>query len=35
MFLGFGVDVPEDTDVGEVDSEPAEQRGHPAGTRGQ
>lgn len=31
MFLGFGVDVSEDVDVGEVDPEPAEQRGHPEG----
>lgn len=29
MLLGFGVDVTEDVDVREVDSEPAEQRGHP------
>lgn len=31
MFLGFGVDVSEDVDVGEVDPEPAEQRGHSEG----
>lgn len=31
MFLGFGVDVSQDVDVGEVDPEPAEQRGHPEG----
>lgn len=29
MFLGFGVDITEDVYVREVDSEPAEQRGHP------
>ena len=33
MFLGFGVDVPEDVDVRVVDPEPAEQRGHPGDTR--
>lgn len=35
MFLGFGVDVSEDVDVGEVDPEHAEQRGHPDGTHRQ
>lgn len=29
MLFWFHVDVSEDVDVGEVDSEPAEQRGHP------
>lgn len=33
VFLGFGVDVSQDVDVREVDPEPAEQRGHPDGTR--
>lgn len=31
VFLRFGVDVSENVDVREVDSEPAEQRGHPDG----
>ncbi len=31
VFFGFGVDVPQDVDVREVDPEPAEQRGHPDG----
>lgn len=33
VFLGFGVDVADDNDVGEVDPEPAEQSGHPESRR--
>lgn len=29
VLLGFGIDVSKDVDVGEVNPEPAEQRGHP------
>lgn len=35
VFFGFHVDVSENVDVREVDSEPAEQRGHPAETKRQ
>lgn len=33
MFFRFHIDVSENVDVREVDSEPAQQRGHPGWTR--